>query len=115
MANTCNWITVKVEDKGRQNEYFSSFKTPYEFPEKLHYNSKKLITHNSLQNIPKQLSALAVSKAYAVDLSPQLCFKTAGQNENNRLVPCKHKCYPIKDGYMKNCILGKSNRILELQ
>lgn len=36
MANTCNWITVKVEDKGRQNEYYSRFKSPYEFPEKLH-------------------------------------------------------------------------------
>lgn len=68
---------------------------------------QQLRTHNSLQNIPKQLSALAVSKAYAVDLSPQLCFKTAGRNENNRLVPCKYKCYPIKDGNIKNCILVK--------
>lgn len=115
MANARNWTTVKVEDKGRQNEYYCSFKMPYEFPEKLHCNPTKLITHNSLQNIPKQLSALAVSKAYAVDLSPQLCFKTAGQNENNRLVPCKYKCYTMKDSNIKNCILGKSNRILELQ
>lgn len=42
-------------------------------------------------------------------------FKTAGQNENNRLVPCNYKCYPFKDANFKNGILGKSNRIVELQ